>query len=266
MSPGARRPLCRFKAGLAVILSLIACAWTSAAAAAVDGPFGDWAAVVVAGDWRAQSGGPTEAFDNARRDVSKALVAAGFDPANLKQFSVRPQRYPEVRPGAAQAQAIYDGLADLTERTRGGCLFYFTSHGTPQGAVIGERILPPSMLGQMIDAACGARPTIVVLSACFSGVFVPHLSGPNRMVLTAARPDRTSFGCGEANVYPFFDECVVTTFPHARDFAALAPAVQKCVADREVKEGARPPSEPQLFIGPGLRPVLPLYGFARRPP
>ena len=27
------------------------------------------------------------------------------------------------------------------------------------------------------------------------------------MVLTAARPDRTSFGCGEADKYPYFDDC-----------------------------------------------------------
>ena len=61
----------------------------------------------------------------------------------------------------------------------------------------------------------------MIISACFSGVFVPALAGPNRMVLTAARPDRSSFGCGEADKYPYFDQCVLESMPHAADFAAL---------------------------------------------
>jgi hypothetical protein len=258
-----RRTPC--KAGLIALLSAVACLWTLPAAAA-EGAFANWAAVVVAGDWHAHSGGPTEAFDNARRDVSKALVSAGFAPTNLKQFSVRPHRYADVRPAKSEPQGIYDGLSALTEKAQAGCLFYFSSHGMPQGLVLDDQVLPPAVLGEILDDACGARPTVVVLSACFSGVFVPQLSGPNRMVLTAARRDRTSFGCGEADVYPFFDECVVKTFPKVGDFAALGPAVQTCVAARETEVGARPPSEPQLYIGPSLRAVLPLYAFARAPP
>ena len=47
-------------------------------------PFSDWAAVVIAGDWHAHSGGPTEAFDNARRDVAAYTFdawASGFETA-----------------------------------------------------------------------------------------------------------------------------------------------------------------------------------------
>jgi len=50
------------------------------------------------------------------------------------------------------------------------------------------------------------------------------------------------------------------------DFAALATTVQACVAAREVKEGMKPPSEPQLFIGPALKAMLPLYSLTAAPP
>ena len=100
---------------------------------------------------------------------------------------------------------------------REGCLIYFTSHGTPDGAVVGERLLTPVGAARMIGDACGERPTVVVMSACFSGVFVPALAGPNRMVLTAARPDRSSFGCGETDRYPYFDACLLESMPNARD-------------------------------------------------
>ena len=235
-------------------------------AQAADTTFGNWAAVVIAGDWRGSGGGATEAFDNARHDVSAELVRLGFSPANILQYSVRPKRYAKDRPAKSDIRAIFDGLTKLTSGGPEGCLFYLTSHGAPQGVVVDQSILPPDILAAILDRTCGTRPTIAVISACFSGVFVPDLSAPNRMVLTAARPDRTSFGCGESNRYPFFDECFLQSTPSAKDFASLAGQVRVCVAEREIKEGIRPPSEPQLFIGPQLRPVLPLYAFPARAP
>jgi hypothetical protein len=233
----------------------------------VDAPsFTNWAAVVVAGDWHAHSGEPTEAFDNARRDVGAALTRFGFTPAAVRQYSVRPKRYPSVKPGKTDLRTIHSGLRDLAAKNPAGCLVYITSHGAPEGAVLDEDILPPALLAAVIDDACPARPSIVVVSACFSGVFVKPLQRDDRMILTAARPDRTSFGCGEDDKYPYFDDCFLSSAPTAHDFAALGRAVQACVARREREVGAEPASEPQLWIGPGLRPLLPLYAFPRPPP
>jgi hypothetical protein len=246
---------------------LLAGLWLAfAAPAQAASPFSDWAVMVIAGDWHAHSGGPSEAFDNARRDVSLALERAGFAPANLRQFSVRPERYNDPGLEKTEVGVIYDAMVDLTGRTSGGCLVYFSSHGAPQGVLIDRGILTPAVLAEMLNRTCGTRPTVVVISACFSGVFVPALAEPNRMVLTAARPDRSSFGCGEADRYPYFDECFLSSMPNAATFPTLARAVQRCVATREVKEGMKPPSEPQLFIGGALRPLLPLYTLSRGPP
>ncbi len=62
-------------------------------------PFNDWTAVVVAGDWHAHSGGPTEAFDNARRDVAAALQRSGL-PARQRRPSSRcgPSAIPDTSP------------------------------------------------------------------------------------------------------------------------------------------------------------------------
>ncbi|MGZ6019407.1 MAG: C13 family peptidase [Phenylobacterium sp.] len=246
---------------LARLAWLIVLICFAAAAPASGSPFSDWAAVVVAGDWHAHSGSPSEAFDNARRDVSQALEQAGFDQINLRQFSVRPELYKGVTVAKSDPQAIASALSDLTAKAQGGCLVYFSSHGAPMGVVVDQNFLAPGTLAGMLDATCGKRPTVVIISACFSGVFVGPLAGSNRMVLTAARPDRTSFGCGEADKYPYFDQCVLESMPKVGDFAKLATTVQACVAAREIKEGMKPPSEPQLFIGPALKPMLPLYAF-----
>jgi hypothetical protein len=234
--------------------------WLILAAPAAASPFADWAAVVVAGDFHAHSGKPTEAFDNARRDVSAALISAGFRPQNLREFSVRPARYKD-HPDKSSIENIYDGLSEAAAHAQGGCLVYFSSHGGPSGVVVDQTLLTPGVLETMLDQACGERPTVAVISACFSGVFVPALAGNNRMVLTAARPDRSSFGCGESDRYPYFDDCFLTDFPKAHDFPQLGRMVQACVAAREVETHMSPPSEPQLWIGPQLAPLLPLYAL-----
>lgn len=248
---------------MARLLAFIAALWLAAAAggAQAASAFADWSAVVVAGDWHAADGGPSEGFDNARRDVSAALTRLGFPAQNIRQFSVRPERYNDTKPAKSELRGIYTALSDLSGRTTGGCMFYLTSHGLPQGAQVDQGILRPGMLADMLDRTCGKRPTVVVISACFSGVFVPTLAQPNRMVLTAARPDRTSFGCGQDIKYPYFDDCFLSSIPAARDFGSLAGAVRECVRTREIAEKLTPPSEPQVWVGPQLRPMLPLYAF-----
>jgi hypothetical protein len=117
---------------------------------------------------------------------------------------------------------------------------------------MGDDIFSPKNLLQIVNNACGSRPTAIIVSACFSGVFVPVLAGPNRFVLTAARSDRTSFGCGQADRYTFFDECFLSSIAATHDFRDLAIEARRCVAAREKKEDVSPPSDPQVAIGAGV--------------
>jgi hypothetical protein len=106
-----------------VLVALLAVAgvtaWRTRAQAA--GPFSDWAAVVVAGDFHAHSGAPSEAFDNARREVAHDLVGLGFEPQNLRQFSVRPELYPGEHLMLSEPGLIGQKLADTAGQARGGC-------------------------------------------------------------------------------------------------------------------------------------------------
>jgi hypothetical protein len=217
--------------------------------------FSTWAAIVVAGDWHDHDGHPSDIFDNARRDVAHDLLGLGFVPRNVEEFS--------VRPGASQipanARAIGNALSELSVRGSGGCLVYISSHGSPDGVVLGDTLLHPARLARILDASCAEKPTVVVISACFSGVFVPALRARNRMILTAARADRTSFGCGQTDKYPYFDQCVLSVWPSADSFAALGRAAQICVAAREKKEHVGPPSEPQIWIGADAAAQIPRW-------
>lgn len=228
------------------------------------GDFHDWAAVVIAADWRAADGADTAAFDNARRDVSAALLRAGFRTDNLRQYSLRPRRPGDDPTVVTDKISALKGFMASAERARGGCLFYVTSHGMPGATVFGPSgVMTPRMLDALLDEACAGRPTVAVISACYSGSFIPEVRAPNRMVLTASRPDRNSFGCSDRDRYPYFDACMIESLPQSGDFLTVAAKARACVARREAEQRLTPPSEPQLAVGSDLQPRLPMLQFSR---
>jgi len=227
----------------AILIALMPAVALAADRASTD--YSRWAVVIVAGDDHAHDGGHSEVFDNARKKLAAAFARIGFSPANMIQFSVDP----DAASRKSSIRGFADELWDLSGRAPGGCLIYFTSHGTPGGIVVDQSILPPEQMRTIVNNSCGAKPSVIVMSACFSGQFVPALAGDHRIVITAARSDRTSFGCGSLDRYTYFDDCFLSALPMADGFARLGRLAQECVAVRERQTGATPPSEPQVFVG-----------------
>ncbi len=247
----------------AVVLAIIACLAGGGGALAEESPFANWAAVVISGDYHAHSGARSPAFDNARRDVAEALLKLGFRRDHIAQFSSLPDGLP---PGVmpAKIDVISTEFQRVAALAPEGCMIYFTSHGAPGMVTMSDQPLMASGLASIVDSACpDSRPTVLIISACFSGSLIPTLLGPNRMILTAARPDRSSFGCGESDKYPYFDACILQTLPRVDDFVALAAATRACVADKEKATHVSPPSEPQVAVGAGVAPTLPFYSFGQ---
>lgn len=244
--------------GLAIILAALAPLHSSRAQQA---GFSDWAVAVVAADWRSSQGAPIEAFENSRRDLTAAFAAAGFARDNIVDLSLRP----DADGRALAPTSAFAAIERATQRATGGCLLYFTSHGSPAGIVFGgEGMIAPQVMDQLVDRWCGTRPTVVVVSACYSGVFVPALAQPNRMIMTAAKRDRSSFGCSEDATHPYFDACVLEAMRTADGFLALSSTARACVARREREEGLRPPSEPQTWVGAEMQLLLPFMNFTGR--
>ena len=249
--------------GLIVVVAALLgfAASAHAQTAAPPSRFANWTSAIVAADWRDGANRPIQAFDNARRDLVKGFLAAGFSRANMVDYSLRPDV-----PQPTSASAVLDGLNAAATRGTAGCLLYFTSHGVPNAMVFGEAPrMTPDMMANIVRAACGSRPTVVIVSACYSGIFVNALAGPNRMVLTAASRERTSFGCAADETYPWFDGCILETLPTAADFLALAAGTRACVARKETERGVSPPSDPQMFEGAEMQQRLSTLRFARPP-
>jgi hypothetical protein len=203
-----------------------------------------WYAVVVAGD-NAQP-----VFDNARRRVADLLARLGYAGAGLRMLSADPQ---QLAPGVGPATIA--GLDAAFEHVpadpQTGCILFLTSHGSPDGIYLSWRneFLSPSTLNRILGAHCGNRPTIAILSACYAGAFAdPIMQDPNRIILAAARRDRSSFGCGNDFEYTYFDEELIRLLPRRLSWMDLYQSLCAAIARREYEHGYRP-SEPQAFFG-----------------
>src|SRR6202007_2115999 len=86
-------------------------------------------------------------------------------------------------------------------------LVILTSHGSRAGLAVETRtrraILSPLDLVIMLEAT-HVRHRIVVISACFSGVFIPPLADPDTLVITAADENHPSFGSSNRTAWPYF--------------------------------------------------------------
>jgi hypothetical protein len=152
-------------------------------------------------------------------------------------------------------------LGSVMDSSEDVLVLYTTSHGMDLGLAYhygdsGYGILSPATLKAALEEA-GIRRRVLILSACYSGVFVPALASPDTAILTAAASTRTSFGCLAENDWTFFGDALINRA--LRQPVALPEAAR--MANRSVAEWeARArylASLPQVSIGPEVGVWLP---------
>lgn len=243
--------LIRVAALVALLASLIGCTpdsdaappsgrSTAMATAPGNVPAARWHAVLIAGDNNSPS------FDNGIDALRDKLAARGV--RDIRMLTSDPQRNPSAE--IASAANVSSALRNATGAE--ACLAFITSHGTEAGVVLRQAngVVRPSALDNALDAGCGTLPTVVVVSACHSGVFLtPAMRQTNRVVLTAAAADRVSFGCGAGDRFTYYDQCLLQQFDAATTWGQLAQATRTCVQNLEKSMGIRTSSQPQIFVG-----------------
>lgn len=140
-------------------------------------------------------------------------------------------------------------------------VLYTTSHGSDIGLAYhygdtGYGILSPARLKSALEEA-GIKRRVLILSACYSGVFVPALASPDTAILTAAADTRSSFGCAAENDWTFFGDALINRA--LRQPVGLEEASRmagRSVAEWEAKARYLA-SLPQTSIGAGARAWLP---------
>lgn len=134
---------------------------------------------------------------------SRTLVLAG------------PDGEPDDTPRGS-ISALMIALASLAEKmdpAEDVLVLYSTSHGLPQGLAYhyedrGYGILSPQRLKDVLSEL-GIEKRLLLLSACYSGIFVPELASDDTAIITASAANRTSFGCQPDNDWTFFGDALI---------------------------------------------------------
>lgn len=232
----------RSSAPIALLCALIALAPNSHAA---------WHAIMVSGD------NSIDNFDNSRTELGRLFAQRGLLVQNQHHLS-------SLFPDSVNSD---NSIASLTGLTRNltqlninpkqdACLFYVSSHGKRDDGVYLKRAygqgITPEQLNTALNWTCGNAPTVVMVSACYSGQFIAPLQANNRIILTAASTNRPSFGCSEDLQYTFWDGCVIENLPQSPTWEALFGKVKQCIARKEQALNY-PASLPQAYFGKNVR-------------
>ncbi|MEP7184202.1 MAG: C13 family peptidase [Rhodanobacter sp.] len=161
-------------------------------------------------------------------------------------------------------EAAMTGLQQVMQPDQDVLLLYLTTHGSHDHTLLVDMDpLPLDQIGAPdladILAAHHFKWKVVVVNACYSGGFVPSLRGPGALVLTAARSDRSSFGCGNDSDITYFGHAwLVDALNRTDNFVDAFHQASSEIARWE-KRDKLTPSEPQIDIGRGIEDQLKLW-------
>lgn len=176
--------------------------------------------------------------------IGRTIVLAGSDGS-------APSSLPRGRP--EHLDLALARIAELMDPKEDVLVLYTTSHGAPIGIVYndgdaGFGAISPNRLAGVLEAL-GIKRRLVIVSACYSGSFVPALADADTAILTASAGDRSSFGCQSDNDWTFFGDALINhALRKAQPLAAASAEATALVAKWE-GEGQLKPSLPQSLIG-----------------
>jgi len=196
-------------------------------------------------------------FAREAREAGRVL-AARYDAAGraLTLAGADGKGGPALAMGSPAAiDAALARIAELMDRSEDVLVLYTTSHGAPLGLAYndgdqGYGAISPTRLWTVLSGL-GIGNRLLLVSACYSGVFVPMLQSDTTAIVTASSADRSSFGCQAENDWTFFGDALVNRALRKRQPLATAAAeAQATIAGWERREKLDA-SRPQVAIGAG---------------
>ncbi|EKT4523918.1 caspase family protein [Pseudomonas putida] len=162
----------------------------------------------------------------------------------------RPMATRENLTRAARTLAERSGPEDLV-------FIYLTSHGSQDHHLVLDqpRLQLADLAADELASALAPlkdRDKVIVISACYSGGYISPLKDERTLIMTAARPDRVSFGCSEEADFTYFgDALFAEALNQTDDLKQAFELARASVAERERREGFEA-SEPQLWAPPSV--------------
>lgn len=151
--------------------------------------------------------------------------------------------------------AAVRAIARVMNKEEDVLVLFMTSHGAKDGfglqlpAVVVS--FTPAELAALLDKE-GIKNRVVIVSACYSGIFVKPLANDNTIVLTAADEKNTSFGCISGREWTYFGDAF---FNHGlkpgMDFQRAFTTARGLIEGWETLDRVAP-SHPQAHFGEAL--------------
>lgn len=133
-------------------------------------------------------------------------------------------------------------------------ILFATTHGDPVSGLAyrdgnnGIGMIAPKRLAALLDGL-GFERRMILLSACYAGVFIPNLTSENTVIVTAASSQRTSFGCAPGNDWTFFGDALINNaLRKSQPFEKAADEAVALIGKWEIDRNLVP-SRPQVFVG-----------------
>jgi hypothetical protein len=192
---------------------------------------------------------------------SEATGAAQVVAERFGHGSVNVQ-YNSKKGGGATIQGLATALQAAANRmdAENDILFLIlTSHGSQDGLAVKAgrltQLLTPLDLADML-ASTGVRHKVVVISACYSGIFIRHLANPNVLVITAADAFHPSFGCRDKAKWTYFGDAFFNVaLRQAKSLKDAFVLARGLVQKHELREHFEP-SHPLMAGGENVQPLL----------
>jgi len=152
--------------------------------------------------------------------------------------------------------AAVHAIGEVMNKDGDVLVLLMTSHGEPTGfglrlpsEVITE-LTPQEVAATLNDE--GIKNRVVIVSACYAGVFVPPLQNDDTIVLTAADATHTSFGCAPERDWTYFGDAFFRqSVRPGRDFQHAFDNARVLIQGWELMDRSTP-SNPQAHFGPAL--------------
>lgn len=152
-------------------------------------------------------------------------------------------------------------IAAKMDRDRDILMVFLTSHGSPDHLLYVsmdplplDQIAPEDLA--LVLAETRVRYKVVVVSACYSGGFIDAIKGPTTLVITAARKDRSSFGCGtDSPITDFGRAFFVDALNQTDSMTSAFVAAAKLVDQWEDRDDEKH-SNPQIASAPAIEAQL----------
>jgi hypothetical protein len=158
-------------------------------------------------------------------------------------------------------EAALDDVAAKMDPAQDILLMYFTTHGSEDHTLLVD--MDPLPLDQIgagdlpgILAEHPFKYKVVIVNACYSGGFIPPLKSADSMIITSARSDRSSFGCGEQSELTWFGHAFLVDALNKTDNFRMAFAMAKAQVSTWEKRDGYQASDPQISIGNGIAAQL----------